>query len=165
MTRRVVVGRNGVALAEPADSDLAALRAASDGLFDVDPDPRAMPIEIPARRLTIVDDAGTVLGNVSWIPVIHGPTVDSVAWNIGVHVLPPARGRGVGSLAQRMLVEHLFATTDTYRIEAGTDVENVAEQRALAKVGMTREGTVRGAQVRDGVRRDMALYSILRPEL
>ena len=50
------------------------------------------------------------------------------------------------------------------RVEAHTDVENVAEQRALSKAGFTREGVVRGAQWRDGAYRDGLLYSILRAE-
>ena len=50
------------------------------------------------------------------------------------------------------------------RVEAHTDVDNVAEQRALEKVGMTREGTTRGAQWRNGAFRDGYSYSVLRAE-
>ena len=50
------------------------------------------------------------------------------------------------------------------RVEAHTDVENIAEQRALAKAGFTREGTTRGAQWRDGDYHDGYLYSILRAD-
>ena len=51
------------------------------------------------------------------------------------------------------------------RVEAHTDVENVAEQRALEAAGFTREGTTRGAQWRDGAYRDGFLYAILRSDL
>ncbi len=48
------------------------------------------------------------------------------------------------------------------RIEASTDVENLAEQKALGKAGFTREGVLRGAQFRLGTWHDMVQYSRLR---
>lgn len=50
------------------------------------------------------------------------------------------------------------------RIQASTDVTNVAEQRALEKAGFTREGVLRGAQFRDGSWHDLFLYSLLRSD-
>ena len=43
-------------------------------------------------------------------------------------------------------------------------VDNPAEQRALAKIGMVTEGVVRAAELRGGRRHDHILFSILRPE-
>jgi RimJ/RimL family protein N-acetyltransferase len=77
----------------------------------------------------------------------------------------PYRGRGYGSRAQRLLAEHLFATTPSNRVEADTDVENAAEQRALERAGFTREGVVRGAQYRRGRWHDLVLYSLLRSDV
>ena len=51
-----------------------------------------------------------------------------------------------------------------HRIWAATEVENVAEQRALEKAGFTREGTLRGAGWRDGAWRDGVSYSLLRTD-
>jgi RimJ/RimL family protein N-acetyltransferase len=48
------------------------------------------------------------------------------------------------------------------RLEASTDVGNLAEQRALERAGFTSEGTLRHAQFRDGEFHDMVLYSRLR---
>ena len=48
------------------------------------------------------------------------------------------------------------------RLEASTDVDNAAEQRALDKAGFTREGVLRSAQFRDGTFHDLVLYSRLR---
>lgn len=56
-----------------------------------------------------------------------------------------------------------FSTTTSNRVEADTDVENVAEQRALQRAGF-RDGVVRGAQYRSGRWRDLVLYSLLRSE-
>jgi len=103
-----------------------------------------------------------VIGTVSWRQVRYGPTPESVAWNIGISLIPEMRGLGFGSQAQRLLVNHLFATTSVNRIEAGTDVDNLAEQRALEKAGFIREGVFRGAQHRAGAWHDLAIYAVVR---
>ena len=102
------------------------------------------------------------IGTVSWRQVRYGPTPESVAWNIGISLIPEMRGLGFGSTAQRLLVAYLFATTAVNRIEAGTDIDNLAEQRALEKAGFIREGVFRGAQYRAGGWHDLAIYAIVR---
>lgn len=117
--------------------------------------------------LTVVDDDGEVAGEVSWHWQTRrwGPTAASSCPMIGVWLRHPHRGRGIGSTAQRQLVELLFAHTTAHRVEAHTDVENVAEQRSLEKAGLLREGVVRGGQWRDGAFRDGVLYAVLRTDL
>ncbi len=112
----------------------------------------------------ISDARGTVLGRLTFHQVAYGPNRRSLAWRIGVTVLPAHRGRGIGARAQRLLAEELFATTDAYRVEADTDVTNVAEQRALTAAGFRREGVLRGARWRAGARRDAVLYARLRTD-
>jgi RimJ/RimL family protein N-acetyltransferase len=104
----------------------------------------------------------TAIGTVSWRQVRYGPTSESIAWNIGISLIPEMRGQGFGSLAQRLLVDYLFATTSVNRIEAGTDVDNLAEQGAMEKAGFVREGVFRGAQYRAGAWHDLAIYSVVR---
>jgi RimJ/RimL family protein N-acetyltransferase len=103
------------------------------------------------------------VGTVVWRRVCYGAP-SWWCWNIGVSLLPEHRGKGVGSAGQAALVGYLFDTTPVQRIEAYTDVENIAEQRALEKIKFTREGTLRSSQFRDGRWRDMLMYSITRPE-
>ena len=79
-------------------------------------------------------------------------------------LLPEARGRGYGTQAQRLLVRYLFAHTTVHRIWAGTEVDNLAEQRALEKAGFTREGITRATGWRDGSWRDGVIYSVLRTD-
>lgn len=102
------------------------------------------------------------VGTVSWREVRYGPNPESIAWNIGINLIPEARGQGFGSEAQRVLVAHLFATTPVKRIEAGTDVDNVAEQRALEKAGFQKEGVLRRAQYRPGGWHDLVIYACVR---
>jgi RimJ/RimL family protein N-acetyltransferase len=103
------------------------------------------------------------LGLLVWRKVRTG--LHAFFWNIGIDLLPEARGRGYGTTAQRLLVEYLFAHTPVHRIEADTESDNVAEQRALTKAGFTREGVLRGAGFRGGSYRDLVLFSILRDEV
>jgi RimJ/RimL family protein N-acetyltransferase len=107
---------------------------------------------------------GKPIGIVGWHATGYGPNAESLAWNIGISLLPEARGQGHGTDAQALLVAYLFENTDRNRIEAQTDVENVAEQRSLEKAGFVREGTARGAQFRAGSYHDLVTYSILRNE-
>lgn len=115
-------------------------------------------------RMLVLADSEPV-GDVSWHPVWYGPTAGSRALNIGIGLVPAARGRGIGSVAQRLLAEHLFASTDVHRVEASTDVANLAEQRSLEKAGFTREGVLRGAQQRADGWHDLVGYAVLRGDL
>jgi len=109
-----------------------------------------------------VDDR--IVGTVSWHWTQWGPNAASRTPMIGISLVPAERHHGHGTVAQRLLVDLLFRHTPVNRVEAHTDVDNVAEQRALEKVGFTREGTVRGAQWRDGAFHDGFLYGVLRSE-
>jgi len=65
---------------------------------------------------------------------------------------------------QEALAHYLFQTTLVERLEAGTDVDNLAEQRALEKAAFQREGVLRHAQYRRGQWHDLVLYGRLRDD-
>jgi RimJ/RimL family protein N-acetyltransferase len=102
------------------------------------------------------------LGAVNWRR--HETTPGAHCWEVGIELVPEARGHGYGTEAHRLLVRYLFAHTTVHRIEAVTEVGNVGERRALEKTGFTREGVMRGSGWRDGAWRDSLLYSILRTD-
>ena len=110
----------------------------------------------------MVASATAAHGFVAWRKVVTGPT--SSCWNMGIQLLPQAQGRGIGTEAQRLLARYLFAHTPVMRIEADTELDNIAEQRALEKAGFTREGVLRSIVFRDGRWRDCVLYSVLRDD-
>jgi RimJ/RimL family protein N-acetyltransferase len=112
--------------------------------------------------ILMVVKAADRLGFVSWHKVASTPGY--FYWNIGIALLPEARGHGYGTEAQRLLARYLFAHTPVHRIEAATELGNVAEQRALEKAGFTREGVLRGVGWRDGTHRDGVWYSMLRTD-
>ena len=112
----------------------------------------------------ISEASGRLLGEISWRRRTSSPAPASFYWELGIFILSAQRGRGIGAAAQRLLPEYLFATTLAYRVQATTDVENVAEQRALEKAGFTREGVLRGFQYRAGDWHDLVMYSRLRDD-
>ena len=109
--------------------------------------------------LTVDLGDGVCAGWVTWRPVGH-----SGNYEIGIALFPDHRGHGVGTDAQRQLVDYLFSTTTANRLQAGTEVDNIAEQRALERVGFRREGVQRGLCFRAGQWRDSVMYGLLRGE-
>ncbi len=128
-------------------------RFAVDGLFNDD-----------AGQLAVVTEDGALLGSVDWFAVRHGPSSTARALNIGVFLLPEHRGCSYGAAAQAVFADYLFANTLVQRLEAGTDVDNLAEQRALERAGFHREGVARHAQFRAGTWHDLVTYSRLRAD-
>jgi RimJ/RimL family protein N-acetyltransferase len=144
---------SGVAV-DPAEREAAmAARLEADGMLGE-----------WAGTLVVELDDGTPIGDVQWRSERWGPSERSRCLAFGIALLPQHRGKGHGTESQRLLVDRLFTTTETYRVQTDTAVDNPAEQRALEKIGMVREGIVRGAEYRNGRYYDHILYSILRPE-
>lgn len=120
-------------------------------------DPAAEPLAI---ERWVIEVSGEIVGTMSAHPVWYGPTRGSMAMNIGIALAPAHRGRGIGRVAQAELARRLHER-GVHRVEASTDVANVAEQRALAAAGFTLEGVARGAQVRADGRHDLQVWSHL----
>jgi RimJ/RimL family protein N-acetyltransferase len=116
----------------------------------------------PDGGVLIVTLGAAPLGLVNWRRHQHTPA--SFSWEIGVALLPDARGKGYGTQAQRLVARYLFAHTTVHRISAATETGNVAEQKALERAGFTREGVQRGVGWRDGAWRDGVIYSLLRTD-
>ena len=127
---------------------------------------KAGPLRNEHNGVFIVERAADAqpIGTIGWHRVRYGPNPESDAWNIGIELRPEARGYGFGTDAQRQLTDWLFANTNLNRVEAQTDVENVAEQRSLEKAGFVREGIARGAQFRTGSFHDLVTYSRVRAD-
>lgn len=115
------------------------------------------------KSVLMVELDGETLGFVSWFRV---PTANHVyCVEFGISLWPEARGKGHGTTAQLLLARYLFAHAPINRIQAITEVENLAEQRSLEKAGFTREAVMKGRTFRDGAWRDEVLYRMLRSEL
>jgi RimJ/RimL family protein N-acetyltransferase len=127
-------------------------RFAETALLDDDP-----------RVLIIETVAGENVGFVSWVSAHPGRRFE--CWSIGISLWPHARGQGYGTEAQQQLVRYLFAHTQVNRVQATTNIANVAEQRSLEKAGFTKEGVLRGIVFHEGAWRDQVIYGILRAEV
>jgi len=109
------------------------------------------------RRFFIEKKDGTKIGVVNTFPA--GDLLE-----IGFTLIPNERGKGYGLEAVVILVDYLFLARDLVRVQATTDLRNVASQKVLEKAGFTREGVVRKSMFLRGQWRDLLLYSILREE-
>jgi RimJ/RimL family protein N-acetyltransferase len=156
-----------VSLRPQQEQDLARLTGGESPFDDFGPRvakaaPSPPSLEA-AGGLAVIADDGEVAGDLSWHWVRWGPNAASHCPMIGIWLRPPYRGRGIGRAAQAELARLFFRHTTANRVEAHTDGDNVAEQRALEAAGFQREGVIRGAQWRDGAYHDVMLYAILRP--
>ena len=78
---------------------------------------------------------------------------------IGVELVPEARGDGLGTEAVSLLSRHLLAS-GFGRVQASTSVDNAAMRGALEKAGFEYEGTLRGYMPEQDGRADFALYAL-----
>jgi [ribosomal protein S5]-alanine N-acetyltransferase len=86
------------------------------------------------------------------------------AW-VGYWVESQAAGRGVGTGAVALAVDHAFGPVGLHRIEATVRPENTASLRVLAKLGFRDEGLLQRYLEVDGAWRDHRLLAITRDEV
>ena len=104
---------------------------------------------------------GSKIGFIAHFYVLH---VAGRQLEIGYSLLPNERGKGYCSEAVRIMVDYLFLSKDTGRIQAQTDPRNIGSQKVLEKAGFKKEGTLRRTFFTRGEWRDAYVYSILREE-
>jgi len=104
---------------------------------------------------------GSKIGFIGHFYVLH---VAGKQLEIGYSLVPSERGKGYGTEATQLMVDYLFLSKDTMRIQAQTDPRNVASHKLLEKVGFMKEGTLRKSFFMRGEWRDSYIYSILREE-
>ena len=85
---------------------------------------------------------------------------------IGWTWLSPAHQRSaINTAAKLLLLSHAFEDLGAERVQFKTDARNQRSQRALERIGATREGVMRRhLSVRDGRLRDSVFYSVIAPE-
>lgn len=117
------------------------------------------PLEL--KIFLIEKKDGGKVGFVGHFYVLH-PAVRQL--EIGYSLVPNERGKGYCTEAVNIMVDYLFLSKESRRIQAQTDLRNVASQKVLEKVGFKKEGTLRRNFFTRGEWRDACIYSILREE-
>jgi len=111
--------------------------------------------------LAVVDRIdGVCVGEVvlnDWRP--HDQTI-----NLRILLGASGRGRGLGSEAVRLMVDHAFTSSDVHRIELEVYAFNARAMHVYERVGFVVEGRRRDALVFDGERIDALIMAILRPD-
>lgn len=103
----------------------------------------------------------TAVGIASWRP--RGSPA-GVTYEIGIAIMPEHRGQGLGTAAQRLIVDYLFEYTTANRVMALTNDGNVREQKALERLGFKKEGLMPGYSFLHGEYVGALIYGLLRAD-
>jgi len=74
------------------------------------------------------------------------------------------QGKGWNKVAKFLMVSYAFENLAFERVEFRARGTNIQSQKALAKIGATREGTLRSYFASEGKRHDFVYFSILKDE-
>ena len=81
---------------------------------------------------------------------------------VGIQLDENCRGQRVGSRAFALLRDYLLENFPLVRLEADTDVDNIAAQKMLERCGLRAEGVLRKYRFHHGSYHDSYLYSYIR---
>ena len=99
---------------------------------------------------------GAMMGSVSLVVTRRHRRAELGYW-LGV----PYWNLGYMTEAAEALVAHGFSLLNLHKIEAMHLARNPASGRVMEKIGMTREGLLRGHVFKNGVPEDLAVYGLL----
>lgn len=140
------------------DSDYARPLSAEEAALRLNPED-SDPNKVEFHLRTLADDR--LIGFVA----LH-----SIEWNNGAGLLavgigePEYRGKGYGTDALQLLLRYAFDELNLYRVGLDVIATNTRAIRAYEKLGFQREGLMRGAVLRDGLRIDRVFMGILRDD-
>ena len=83
---------------------------------------------------------------------------------LGVWLAPEVTGRGLITTACMAMIDWAFGARGMHRVEWRCSPANEPSRAAAKRLGMTLEGTLRGAFVRHGAHTDVEVWSVLATE-
>ena len=123
---------------------------------------RSDPFSFSERReLRFVIDYGNGT-DVKFAGVIslHTINIKNHTAEIGYWMEKSMRGKGIGTIAAKMITDYGFRSLGFRRIDGLADVDNAASQKLLTSAGFQKEGILRNKVTRDDGRQiDMALFA------
>lgn len=160
MDSKNTIPRLGLVSIRAIENDYPRPKSSSiyDEWGEMAPEVRDMVIERWIVELTPANKSAVEVGDLSAHAVWYGPTPGSRALNIGISLVEAYRGKGIGSIAQRLLAQDLHLQ-GIVRVEAQTDVENIAEKKSLKNAGFLFEGVLHRAQQRADGLHDIEIWS------
>lgn len=111
-----------------------------------------------------VDVAGIAPGTVLGAVVFRITEQQLGCGEVGYRIGPDYQGKGIAYEATQALVHAVFRETPLYKLTARVNDANIASSRILEKMGMQREGVLRGEALAEGERYDLLVYGLLRHE-
>ncbi|MBU0825529.1 MAG: GNAT family N-acetyltransferase [Alphaproteobacteria bacterium] len=143
-----------------ADADIWTIYSSSFGPGHFDPSFDAL-IGGGGRMAYAIFDGDRLVGMTAWLrPDWSAQTVE--IGNSYIH--PDMRGTGFNGRVKQLMIDHAFAV-GIRRIEFRIDERNARSQAAVAKLGCTKEATLRSERITwTGHVRDTALWSLIAGE-
>ena len=108
----------------------------------------------------VVDAGGVAVGGVS----LFGAEELARHAEVGIALVPEARGRGIGTIAMSRIVEFAFVRQNLRRVHLQVIASNAAALRSYEKAGFVVEGRLRDHAWVRGAYEDIVLMGILRSE-
>jgi ribosomal-protein-alanine N-acetyltransferase len=91
---------------------------------------------------------------------LHTINIKNHTAEIGYWMEKSMRGKGIGTVAAKMITDYGIRSLGFRRIDGLADVENAASQKLLTSAGFEKEGILRNKVTRDDGRQiDMALFA------
>ncbi|MCL2407190.1 MAG: GNAT family N-acetyltransferase [Defluviitaleaceae bacterium] len=81
---------------------------------------------------------------------------------LGIVISSTSRSSGIGKAVTLKITEYIFDNFPVVRIEADTDIDNIAAQKVLIQSGFTQEGVLKKYRFHHGRYRDFILFSKIR---
>ena len=115
------------------------------------------------RRTGTREAFAIVGGDSEFLGLALAPKIDreTRTAELGYVVAPEARGRGVATGALRRLTAWAFDELQMFRLELLISVDNVASKTVAERCGYVREGVLRSAYFKQGLREDTEIWSRL----
>lgn len=103
---------------------------------------------------------GAVIGHIGQ----HGVNRQRGVCGVGYWLTASAQGHGIITDAARAVVSHAFAVQGLHRVEIHVATGNRRSSAVATRLGFRHEGTLREAELLQGVRHDVAVYGMLRQD-
>ncbi|WP_432824624.1 GNAT family N-acetyltransferase [Dactylosporangium sp. CA-092794] len=100
---------------------------------------------------------GTLVGGTMFVSF----DVAAGVCEIGCWAEPAGQGRGLVTAAVRVLIDWALRTRGVHRVEWRCRPDNTASSSVARRVGMRRDGVLRGSYVHGGARYDSEVWSLL----